>query len=538
MGKASSHSSDATWRGDQAPCVYCGQVIGRASDRCPHCRTSFSPAVRQASREILGPWFYLDPRNPSGRGVTFEMLVKMIEKGRLRPDSVVRGPTTHQDWMYAAETPRLAKYVGLCPHCFAPAKPEDTYCTSCQLNMNERPADARPGVPPDLVKAPFHQAAYEAEKELSRQVSAAGEAGVAAAVAATAAFTERPTPTPERRPPAAVAARPRPKIWAVFLLTWAVLIPLALLALFTDLPLVLLPAASEEGFVAWRTHLLGGETAVETPIPAHRDPSDPWVDGRLKEADQAVAEADLGRAIRIYEELIQRTGDATWNARIQDLRRHIAQDEKQRRLEDLRERLRLAEQMAAERRFDDALAVLRNISPEDQELLAAINISVARMTLSIEGDARQWQAEQKQRRDLASRLAEAEQLAGSGKLAEALALYDRLAADFPARLVSEKVDLKRVRADLKARLEAGAQPPPPPPPPLPEEMAPAEIQEAVKKLLDEADALDKQEKFAEALAKLEAVKKFDRKYWPDGLEEKIQTLKAKKEALEFFGMGS
>ena len=144
--------------------------------------------------------------------------IKMVEKGRLQADSIVRGPTTHQDWMYAAETPRLAKYLGLCPHCFASAKPEDMYCTSCQSNMNEHPADSRPGVPADLAKPPYHLSAYEIEKELARSVPSAAEkasggpseaAPASTAAEAVAAFAERPTPTPERlglvlaRPPQA-----------------------------------------------------------------------------------------------------------------------------------------------------------------------------------------------------------------------------------------------------------------------------------------------------------------------------------------------
>ncbi|HUU32154.1 MAG TPA: hypothetical protein VMY69_08660, partial [Phycisphaerae bacterium] len=180
MNPADSTSEEQVpWRSDMAPCIYCGQVVSRSEERCPYCRTSFSTAVRKASREVLGPWYYLDARNPSGRGVTFETIIKMAEKGRIRPDSVVRGPTTHQDWMYAAETPRLAKYLGMCPHCFAEAKPEEVYCSRCQLNMNTRPADVRPGIPPDLVREPVHRAAYEAEKELARGVrpaeSPAGE---------------------------------------------------------------------------------------------------------------------------------------------------------------------------------------------------------------------------------------------------------------------------------------------------------------------------------------------------------------------------
>ena len=70
MAETSDSSGEQpAWQGDQAPCAYCGQVIDRSTDRCPHCRTSFSFAVRQASREVVGDWYYLDLRNPSGRGV-------------------------------------------------------------------------------------------------------------------------------------------------------------------------------------------------------------------------------------------------------------------------------------------------------------------------------------------------------------------------------------------------------------------------------------------------------------------------------------
>jgi len=540
-----SHSDDRSgaetpWRGDQAPCVYCGQVIARGSDRCPHCRTSFSLAVRRASREIVGPWFYLDSRNPSGRGVTFEMLIKMAEKGRLQADSIVRGPTTHQDWMYAAETPRLAKYLGLCPHCFASAKPEDTYCTSCQLNMNERPADCRPGVPADLAKPPYHPSAYEIEKELARSVPSAAEeasGGPSEATpvsAAVAAFAERPTPTPERAGP--VLARPvarKPKMWVVFALTWATLIPLILLWVFA------VPAG-------WKERLFnrapssgtptgpGGNAAGPNGQPA---PADPWVNEQLKEADRAVAAGDLGRAITIYEDLVRKTGDRTWIARIQDLRVKQEQEDRRQRLTELRNRLKLAEQLAADHRYADALAILRNLAKEDRELLATINVSVLRMQAVIEEDAAKWRAEGEKRQKLAAQLEQAKKLADQGKLSEALAAYDQIAADFPAELVQEKIDINQVCGTLQARIEAASKPPTPPTPPPPS-MTPAEIAAAVAKLVEEANTLEKGEKFGEVLSKLEAVKNYDRKFWPEGLENRIESIKAKKEALEFFGMGA
>jgi len=543
-----SHSDDRSgaetpWRSDQAPCVYCGQVIARGSDRCPHCRTSFSLAVRRASREIVGPWFYLDPRNPSGRGVTFEMLIKMAEKGRLQADSIVRGPTTHQDWMYAAETPRLAKYLGLCPHCFASAKPEDTYCTSCQLNMNERPADSRPGVPADLAKTPYHPSAYEIEKELARSVPSAAEkasggpseaAPASTAAEAVAAFAERPTPTPERTGPVLVRAVDRkPKMWVVFALTWATLIPLILIWVFA------VPTG-------WKDSLFNRVRSSGTPTGSGGNatgpngqpaPADPWVNEQLEEADRASAAGDFGRAIAIYEDLVRKTGDRTWNARIQDLRAKQEQEDRRQRLAELRNRLKLAEQLAADHRYADALAILRNLAKEDRELLATINVSILRMQAVIEEDAAKWRAEGEKKQKLAAHLEQAKQLADQGQLSEALAAYDQIAADFPAELIREKIDINQVCNTLRARIEAATRPPTPPTPPPPS-MTPAEIAAAVAKLVEEANTLEKGEKFSEVLTKLEAVKNYDRKFWPEGLENRIESIKAKKEALEFFGMGA
>ncbi|MCX5683980.1 MAG: hypothetical protein NT049_09880, partial [Planctomycetota bacterium] len=256
---AGSPASKGPWTSDKAPCVYCGQIIGRADDRCPHCKMSFSLAVRKASREVMGDWFYLDPRNPSARGVTFETLIKMIEKGRIRTDSIVRGPTTQNDWMYAAEAPRLAKYLGQCPHCFAEAKPEDTFCTRCQLNMNTRLGEPRPGIPPDLVREPFHRPAHDIEKQLSQPAptpqgaavtsapaaSAAGVGGpsvtpeppkvvTATAAAAAAAMAEASPATGDRASRVGIARRRGPRLWLVLVLTWVTLIPVGILLYYAN----------------------------------------------------------------------------------------------------------------------------------------------------------------------------------------------------------------------------------------------------------------------------------------------------------------
>jgi tetratricopeptide (TPR) repeat protein len=269
-------------------------------------------------------------------------------------------------------------------------------------------------------------------------------------------------------------------------------------------------------------------------------PADPWVNEQLKEADRASATGDFGRAIAIYEDLVAKTGDRTWNARIQDLRAKQEQEDRRRRLAELQNRLKLAEQLAADHRYADALAILRNIAKVDRELLATINVSVLRMQAVIEEDAAKWRAEDEKRQKLAARIEQAKQLADQGKLSEALAAYDQIAAEFPAELIQEKINIHQVCDALRARIEAASRPPTPPTPPTPPppSMTPAQIAAAVAKLVEEANTLEKGEKFGETLQKLEEVKKFDQEYWPEGLKNRIESIKAKKEALEFFGMGA
>jgi len=543
MADANGDATDQpAYKGAKAPCVYCGKVIDRGVDRCPHCHTSYSFAVRKASREAAGDWFYLDPRNPSGRGVTFETLIRMIDKGRLKPDSVVRGPTTHQDWMYAAEAPRLAKYLRLCPHCFAEARPEDTYCSHCQLNMNERPADARPDAIPADIKEPYHEAAYEMEERLAeaarvaeepptptpRPAPAGGPApkaeprpsatAAAAAALAESAAAERPARVP------VIARRKRPKLWIVLVLTWITLIPILILAYWLPIPLlhdVLHGSDSGAG--------PNGEPAApqrpESPGGSDQD----WLKHQLALADAAERRKDYQAAIRIYEEIIEKTGDESWQQRVATLRRK-PQQERRKRLRRLRDRLEMAEDLADRKRFDDALAVLRNISREDRSLLASLGIGVDTMETSIRTAKAEHEKRQQEKR-LAEELASARKLREEGKLKEALAAYEAIGEAFDADVVAGNVDLAKVTQTLRAEI-AERQAPAPPPEPPPEEAA-----EAIADLMAKAATLEKAEKFAEALAALEHIKeKFSKKFWPDTLEQRIKQIKKKKEVAEFFGM--
>ena len=57
-------------------------------------------------------------------------------------------------------------------------------------------------------------------------------------------------------------------------------------------------------------------------------------------------------------------------------------------------------------------------------------------------------------------------------------------------------------------------------------------------MMKQAADLEKAEKLKEALANLEEIKtRFDKKYWPDTLDDRMHQVNAKIKALEFFGLG-
>jgi tetratricopeptide (TPR) repeat protein len=571
------------WQSDQAPCLYCGQVIARTEERCPHCKTSFSLAVRKASREVLGPWYYLDPRNPSGRGVTFETLIKMIEKGRLKADSIVRGPTTNQDWMYAAETPRLAKYLSMCPHCFAEAKPEDTYCTRCQLNMNQRPADARPGVPPELVKEPVHQTAYEMEKQLAgiatpaeaslggeslsapgpaarpalapagapgaAPAAAAATAGKAApreaistAAAAAAAMAAPVTPGAERPTSISLAPRRRkPNLWIILVLTWVTLVPLLLILLFTSV----FPAGLRDRCRAiFGMEPLSTEGAATTSGDAKAN--DEWLNEQLREVDRALAGGDYKRALEMYDTIIAKTGDMTWKARKDAIAKQMAEAERKDRLAKLKARLELAENAVNEHHYDDALAVLRNIGAEDRAWLVTLGVSVKKMEDQYHKEQADYAREKRQEEMLQTELAKAADLRAQKRLSEALDAYKKVKASYPAKMLADAIDMDGTIRELTQLLAAAKPPTPTPtppdssgtkPPPVSVTMPPEQAAAAIADILTQAATLEKAEKFKEQLDLLESIKtKFEQKYWPTTLDDKIKQVKDKKEAMEFFGV--
>lgn len=115
---------------DAVLCPYCGHTQDEGR-QCRRCRGLFEPLSRQATQNSMGPWQIRDEANPFTPGCSLETIRALIARGRIKPDSIVRGPTTHQFWRRAAETPGLAHLLGVCHACHAPAHPDDKICPQC-----------------------------------------------------------------------------------------------------------------------------------------------------------------------------------------------------------------------------------------------------------------------------------------------------------------------------------------------------------------------------------------------------------------------
>jgi tetratricopeptide (TPR) repeat protein len=334
----------------------------------------------------------------------------------------------------------------------------------------------------------------------------------------------------------------KPKVWVVLFLTWLTVIPLFLIGIFTPLPILLLPRGCEPAVLEFQAKYKGmlglAKANPDGPLPS--DGGDAalkqWVDDRLRDADNAIATGDFAGAIDIYQKLIDRTGDARWQARATDLRKRIQQQAEQ-RLADLTGKLEQAQAMADRHQYDDALAVLRNIGPKDRQLLASKGMDVGKMEGTVLKAQQQYQdALRVQAEKLAASLEDIRKLRAARKLKEALAGYEQILQSFPRDLITQHVNIDKAIRDLKAEIQASAAPTPPPPPVAPV-MTEKEIITKVADLMEQAVRLEQQEKFNEALAKLGEVKKFDPKYWPETLEKRIEAVKKKKDALDFFGIG-
>jgi uncharacterized OB-fold protein len=125
--------------GKQA-CPFCGAVSERTSSACQRCGMENTPEARKATKARIGPWYVLQARNPAAPGMRFETLLGFVRKGRVRARSVVRGPTTHQLWRFAAHVKGLSREFGLCYSCGSAIEPTANVCPQCN-RLQEPPVN-------------------------------------------------------------------------------------------------------------------------------------------------------------------------------------------------------------------------------------------------------------------------------------------------------------------------------------------------------------------------------------------------------------
>ena len=70
----------------------------------------------------------------------FETLLAFVKKGRIKPHSVVRGPTTHQLWRFAAHVKGLSREFNVCYSCASPISAEVKVCPQCN-RLQDPPAN-------------------------------------------------------------------------------------------------------------------------------------------------------------------------------------------------------------------------------------------------------------------------------------------------------------------------------------------------------------------------------------------------------------
>ncbi len=111
-------------------CPYCASVSADIR-RCNACGGHFDPLSRQATQNDMGPWFLFDKDHPTRPGCSYEKIRELALTGKIRPGTIIRGPTTKQFWSFASRAPSIANLVGYCHNCQGRAGADDYSCKSC-----------------------------------------------------------------------------------------------------------------------------------------------------------------------------------------------------------------------------------------------------------------------------------------------------------------------------------------------------------------------------------------------------------------------
>lgn len=150
----------------KALCPYCGNAQEEA-DQCRSCSGLFEPLSRRATQIAMGPWFIRDKKQPFKPGCSYDVMVGLAKKARIKPNTVMRGPATKQLWSVARNVAGISHLVGYCHSCGEHVKEFDSACNTCGAAFDLDWDRNRFGLP-----YPTPAAAAEARREHEQQATA------------------------------------------------------------------------------------------------------------------------------------------------------------------------------------------------------------------------------------------------------------------------------------------------------------------------------------------------------------------------------
>ncbi len=79
----------------------------------------------------MGAWCVRDEHNPFKPGCSYETLRRLVERGKINAETIIRGPTTNQFWAFARDIQGVANLLGHCHNCHIEVRPDDYMCRAC-----------------------------------------------------------------------------------------------------------------------------------------------------------------------------------------------------------------------------------------------------------------------------------------------------------------------------------------------------------------------------------------------------------------------